>query len=166
MSCCFSKKENNIVPLEDIFEPRSILKNGKNSKKKRRKSVYPMTTSRKEQMKQNKINLEKEHKEKREFVNLFLSERLKCGGCQETFSLGEHAIQTNCASCNQFFHCHIAGACIGQNCSVIVDGKKESLKYCLSCVNPYLRINIEDNGQCLCKNCENLSDIPQYYKKV
>ena len=43
---------------------------------------------------------------------------------------------------------------------------KESLKYCMSCVNPYLRINIMDNGQCLCKTCEELSDTPEYYKKV
>lgn len=174
MSCCFSnkvkgkrRKKNRVNPIESesVFEPRPLLIDDK-KKKNRRKSIYPMTTSRQEQMKQNKEELEQKHEERKEFLNLFLSERLICGGCQEHFSVGEHAIKTNCSSCNQFFHCHIAGACIGPNCSVIVDGKKESLKYCMSCVNPYLRFNIEDNGQCLCKDCEKSSDIPNYYKKV
>jgi hypothetical protein len=173
MSCCFSykvkdkrkkKKRVDSRKLESVFEPRPILKNDK--KKNRRKSIYPMTTSRQEQMKKNKEELEERHTERKEFLNLFLSERLICGGCQEHFSLGDHAIKTNCSSCNQFFHCHIAGACVGPNCSVIVDGKAESLKYCMSCVNPYLRINIEDNGQCLCKDCEKSVDIPNYYKAV
>ena len=44
--------------------------------------------------------------------------------------------------------------------------KTESLKYCLSCVNTNLKINIEDNGQSLCKNCELLIDIPNHYKEL
>ena len=106
------------------------------------------------------------YEEQDEFVDLFISEILMCGGCQENFSLGDHAIKTSCASCNRFFHCHIAGACVGPNCSVKVDGDMESLKYCMSCVNPYLKVNIEDNGQCLCKGCENSSDIPNHYRDV
>jgi hypothetical protein len=165
MSCCFSKKKKDGVhKLDDVFEPRPILKNGR--KRKHRRSVYPMTTSRQEQVKQNKIEQEEKHKRQDEFMNIFLSERLICGGCQEHFSVGDHAITTSCSSCNQFFHCHIAGACVGPNCSVKVDGKMESLKYCMSCVNPYLKINIERNGQCLCKDCENSPDIPNYLRDV
>ena len=165
MSCCFSKKKNDVHKLDDVFEPRPILKNGR-IKKNRMRTIYPITTSRQEEMKKNKVEQEEKHKKQDEFMNIFLSERLICGGCQEHFSLGDHAIKTNCSSCNQFFHCHIAGACIGPNCSVKVDGKDESLKYCMSCVNPYLKINIENNGQCLCKDCEDSADIPNHYKSV
>lgn len=159
MSCC-SKKKTHIEILEDVFEPRT------NTKKKRRNSVYPSSMTKKEQIKKNKELLEEGHKKKQEFVDKFNAEILECGGCQELFKVGDNAIQTNCASCDKFFHCHIAGACVGPNCSVIIDGEKHSLKYCLSCVNPYLKINIENNGQCLCKKCESNTDVPNHYKEI
>ena len=59
-----------------------------------------------------------------------------------------------CGSCHNFFHCGIAGACVGPKCSVIYEGNIESTKYCIGCVNPYLKINVLDNGQSLCKICE------------
>ena len=160
MSCCFHKKnKNKIHPLEDIFEPRpkSILKN--KPKRIKRKSIYP-------KKQENCLLIEERTRKRQEFTEKFCAEIIKCGGCQEHFNLGQNEIKINCASCNNFFHCHIAGACVGSDCSVMVDGNKESLKYCMSCVNPYLRINIMDNGQCLCKTCEGLSDTPEYYKKV
>jgi len=161
MSCCYSKrKDDKFKKIKGVYEPKSILKN------KRRNSVYPLTTSRKEQIKHNKKELEDKHKEKQKFLDKFNAELLECGGCQGLFRVGDNAIQTNCASCDKFFHCHIAGACVGPNCSVIMSGGKYSLKYCLSCVNPYLKVNIEDNGMCLCKTCENHPDIPNYYKQV
>ena len=55
---------------------------------------------------------------------------------------------------------------VGPNCSVILDGKKESLKYCMGCVNPYLRINIMDNGLALCKLCEYDPLTDKEYLKV
>jgi hypothetical protein len=158
MSCC-SKKKTHVKVLEDVFEPRSILKN------KRYKTIYPLTTTRKKKA-DNKVKLKEKSENRQEFIDKFNSEILACGGCHELFKIGDNAIKTSCASCDKFFHCHIAGACIGSNCSVILDGEKHSLKYCMSCVNPYLKINIEDNGQCLCKKCEDLSDIPNYYKDV
>ena len=158
MSCC-AKKKTYIEELEDVFEPRPILKN------KRHKTIYPLTTAR--MMKsENKVKLKEESEKRQQFIDKFNAEILTCGGCQELFRVGDNAIQTSCASCDKFFHCHIAGACIGPNCSVILNGEKHSLKYCLSCVNPYLKVNIEDNGKCLCKTCENHPEIPNYYKQV
>ena len=158
MSCC-AKKKTRVEDLEDVFEPRSILKN------KRCKTIYPLTTARKKKT-ENKVKLKEESENRKKFIDKFNSEILACGGCQELFRIGDNAIKTSCASCDKFFHCHIAGACIGPNCSVILNGEKHSLQYCLSCVNPYLRVNIEDNGQCICKKCEDLSDIPNHYKDV
>ena len=156
MNCCFSdkKKQKNFhkihpLPKKTLEQPKSILKN----KRVKRRSIYPQE-NKKSVISENKRIIEEKSKKRDEFTKKFLSEIIHCGACQEKFSLGDHALQINCGSCNQFFHCSIAGACVGPNCSVILDGKKESLKYCMGCVNPYLRINIMDNGQALCKICE------------
>ena len=154
MFCC-SKKTNRVSPKE--IKPKSILKNNKdikfNIKQKRikRKSIYPKHL----EIQKNREELEEKHRERDAFTKKFCSEIIACGACQENFRIGDNALQINCGSCNQFFHCSIAGACVGPNCSIILDGKKESLKYCMGCVNPYLRINVMDNGQALCKTCEN-----------
>ena len=174
MSCCiFTKKSKEcksckkpytkIHPTENLVKPKSILKN----KRVKRNSIYPQENYlRKSIIENNKESLEKEHKRRNEFTKKFLAEIIHCGACKEKFSLGDHALQINCGSCNQFFHCSIAGACVGPNCSVILDGKKESLKYCMSCVNPYLRINIMDNGLALCKLCEYDPLTDKEYLKV
>ena len=163
MSCCFKKnKANKVHPLEDIFEPRpeSILKN--KNKRIKRKSIYP----KKQEIQENRQLIDERSRKRKEFTEKFCAEIIKCEGCQEHFNLGQNEIKINCASCNNFFHCHIAGACIGPDCSVILDGNKESLKYCMGCVNPYLKINIMNNGQCLCKSCEQSSDIPEHYREI
>ena len=163
MSCCFKKnKANKVHPLEDIFEPRpeSILKN--KNKRIKRKSIYP----KKQEIQENRQLIDERSRKRKEFTEKFCAEIIKCEGCQEHFNLGQNEIKINCASCNNFFHCHIAGACIGSDCSVILDGEKHSLKYCMGCVNPYLKINIMNNGQCLCKSCENNPDTPKHYKEV
>ena len=164
MSCCKKKKENKVYPLEDIFEPRpkSILKN--NQKRVKKISIYPKENKRNHT--ENKELIDERYKKRKEFTEKFCAEIIKCEGCQEHFNLGQHELKINCASCNNFFHCHIAGACVGNDCSVVLDGKLESLKYCMSCVNPYLKINIIDNGQCLCKSCEKDPDTPSHYKEV
>ena len=168
MSCCFSdkKKQKNFhkihpLPKKTVDQPVSILKN----KRVKRKSVYPQQ-NKKSAIYDNKLAIEEKSKQRDEFTKEFLAEIIHCGACRERFSLGDHALQINCGSCNQFFHCSIAGACIGSNCSVILDGKKESLKYCMGCVNPYLRINIIDNGLCLCKTCEHDPFTDKEYLKV
>ena len=163
MSCCFKKnKANKVHPLEDIFEPRpeSILKN--KNKRIKRKSIYP----KKQEIQENRQLIDERSRKRKEFTEKFCAEIIKCEGCQEHFNLGQNEIKINCASCNNFFHCHIAGACVGPDCSIILDGNKESLKYCMGCVNPYLKINIMNNGQCLCKSCEQSPDIPKYYKEI
>lgn len=156
MNCCFSDKKKqkdfhkiHPLPKKTLEQPKSILKN----KRVKRRSIYPQE-NKKTVISENKRIIEEKSKQRDEFTKKFLAEIIHCGACQEKFSLGDHALQINCGSCNQFFHCSIAGACVGPNCSVILDGKKESLKYCMGCVNPYLRINIMDNGQALCKICE------------
>lgn len=158
MFCCSKKKENKIYPLEDIFEPRPkpILKN------KKKKSIKKKRL----EISENRNLIEENNKKRQEFTELFLSEIIECGACHDKISLRSGKLKINCASCNKFLCCHIAGACIGPNCSAMVDGEKHSLKYCMSCVNPYLKINIMDNGQCLCKSCEQSPDIPNYYKEI
>jgi hypothetical protein len=157
MSCCFSdkKKQKNFhkihpLPKSPQEKPISILKN----KRVKRKSIYPQQNNIRSSISENKRIIEEKSKQRDAFTKKFLAEIIHCGACQEKFSLGDHALQINCGSCNKFFHCSIAGACVGPNCSVVLDGKKESLKYCMGCVNPYLKINIMDNGQSLCKTCE------------
>ena len=161
MLCCGNRNVNRIKP-EGIFEPRpppSILRN---KRYKRRQNIYP----KKNTIEENKVNLEKKHKEREEFTALFLSEVIECGACNEIHTLQSGKLKINCASCNRFMCCNIAGACIGPDCSAMVDGEKQSLKYCMSCVNPYLKINIENNGRCLCKSCELSPEIPNQYKRV
>ena len=160
--CCYHSKKQKIHPIEKA--PKSILKN-------RRKSIYvgnlepikPMennkSLNRRDAIKKNKIDLMKRKAQEREFQEKFCSEILQCGICLEKFNLGQNMIISECAGCNIFLHCGIAGKCIGDDCSCIVDGKKESLTYCVRCVNPYLKINLRDNGQCLCKKCETTGDV-------
>ena len=167
MNCCFSKKKQknfhkiHPLPKKTVEQPQSILKN----KRVKRKSIYPQE-NKKSLISENKRTIEEKTKQRDEFTKKFLSEIIQCGACQEKFSLGDHALQINCGSCNQFFHCSIAGACVGPNCSIVLDGKRESLKYCMGCVNPYLKINIMDNGLSLCKLCENDPLTDKEYLKV
>ena len=164
MPCCAFHKRKvqgfHNIPKNEENDGVTLLKNKR--KRNKRRSIYPAsnieyTQSRedKKPIKTNKVAIEERHQEREAFTKKFLAEIIHCGACKEKFCLGDHELKINCGSCNQFFHCSIAGACVGPNCSIILDGKKESLKYCMGCVNPYLRINVMDNGQALCKTCEN-----------
>lgn len=162
--CCYKQsKKCKIHPNEKA--PTSILKN-------RRKSIYVgnlepikpigkknVSLNRRDTMKKNKDELMKRKEQEREFQEKFCAEILQCGICLEKFNLGQNKIISECAGCNIFLHCGIAGKCVGEDCSCIVDGKKESLTYCIRCVNPYLKVNLKDNGQCLCKKCETSGKI-------
>ena len=160
MLCCALRRKNNnkVHKLEDIFEPRPPEKNTK----QRRISIYPKI-SKQEEIEKNKKHISEKREE---YTNKILSEIIKCGACEEKFSINDKALQINCGSCNKVFHCGIAGVCVGPNCTNIVDGKKQSTHYCMNCVNPYLKINIQSNGQCLCKSCEESTDIPNYYRDI
>jgi len=163
MSCCCHRQKNNVQNLEGIFEPRPPFED---SPKKRRKSIYPLTLSRQEQKNENKNNIEEERQKRETFTDKFLSEIIQCCSCQEKIALKERKVLHNCSNCDKFFCCNFAGNCVGEGCSIQFEGKKQSLSYCMDCVNPYFKINIMDNGQCLCKKCENMPDIPNHYKEV
>jgi len=174
MSCCYSKKEvkehkkityDSILKVKKPDKQKEQEKQKKQAeqekiKRKKRSSIYPIP------IQENKKLLEIEHAKKEQFTKEFLKEIIQCGSCSELFSLGDHALKINCGACNKFFHCNIAGTCVGPNCSVILNGEKESLKYCFGCVNTYLKINILDNGQSLCKTCEIDPTTPKIYLEV
>jgi hypothetical protein len=177
---CFTKKSIHVSPRSEINSPRTHLKR-RNSiypsnfkvdcpksilKNKRRNSPHPNKIPKKQLLKDNKQKFEEKKHQQQEFTEKFISEIIACGACCENFSLKQNAIKINCSSCNKFFHCSIAGACVGPNCSVLLDGKKESLKYCMDCVNNYLKINVKDNGQCLCKECETDPKTDKIYIEV
>ena len=174
-----SKVKTNKIHPEKDFKSISILKNNEDKKVSRRESIYPkvnrlmsqpdhveddsgVVVSResiypkvnKNIIEENKLNVELQRVQKEAFTDKFLAEIIKCGHCKENFTLGDRIDLIPCNSCNNFFHCGIAGSCVGPKCSVIYEGKNVSMKYCKGCVNPYLKINVLDNGQSLCKICE------------
>lgn len=174
MLCCGTKyKAKKIHPSErsPIFvnqdRPKSILK-------KRRSSVYPnhqepMTMKKKSVTKnplgvkkkcidENKKKMEENMKQREEFTKKFLSEIITCGGCKQRFSLKDGQLTMNCASCNQFFHCNIAGRCVGENCKIECDGEICRLGYCKSCVNPNIPMNTDNTNICICRTCEKFTN--------
>tara|TARA_B110000208_G_scaffold107557_1_gene133424 strand:+ start:409 stop:783 length:375 start_codon:yes stop_codon:yes gene_type:complete len=80
----------------------------------------------------------------------FNRQTILCFGCKKCFQLNENEIKLNCALCNNFFHCNIAGECIGRNCLHIIDETKHRERYCNKCVVPDL--NLSDN-KCICIDC-------------
>ena len=165
MFCCKKHgKKNKVYPKKEL-KPISLLNNKNDQKIQRRKSIYP-EINKKHIIEENKLNLELQRKQKEAFTDKFLAEILNCGHCKKDFSLGERVDFIPCGSCNNFFHCGIAGACVGPKCSVIYEGKNELMKYCKGCVNPYLKINVLDNGQALCKICEIDPKIDKKYLEV
>ena len=55
-------------------------------------------------------------------------ERIKCGGCNESFGLSSNELKIHCNLCCQFFHCKIAGKCDGENCKINARKKLEQGK--------------------------------------
>ena len=165
MSCCMNKnkKKNKVHFMNEVFEPRPPFKD---VPKKRRKSIYPMKLSKQCEINDNKKNMEEEKEKREAFTDKFLSEIIQCNACSEKIALKERKPLHNCSNCDRFFCCNFAGACVGSNCSINFEGSDHSLSYCNGCVNMYLKINIQDNGQCLCKKCEESSDIPNYYREI
>ena len=43
-----------------------------------------------------------------------MDENILCSGCFQKFYLD--GIKINCAGCDKFFHCKVAGTCYGDNC--------------------------------------------------
>ena len=90
----------------------------------------------------------KEKKVDEVFVDTMLKEALVCGGCNKAFSLRSNEIKIHCNICNQFFHCKIAGECVGEDCSIMINGKKHRASYCYMCAKI-----LYQNNECLCSTC-------------
>jgi hypothetical protein len=83
------------------------------------------------------------------FMESFLRESMHCGKCRGMFSLSTNELKIHCNLCNEFFHCGIAGECVGEDCSITKpDGTKHRASYCIGCVD-----KMYSNGKCLCKDC-------------
>jgi hypothetical protein len=88
----------------------------------------------------------------RDYVEKINKECIVCYHCKEMFNLRSNEIKINCAGCDKFFHCHIAGKCRG-NCTEIfhnsIGETTHTLSYCLNCVNPMT----VKKDTCLCNEC-------------
>ena len=91
----------------------------------------------------------------------FNRQTLECNECKKCFQLHQNEIKLNCSLCNNFFHCNIAGECIGKNCLHIIDGTKHKERYCNNCVIQDL--NLLDN-ECICINCGKDKTLISKYK--
>ena len=86
----------------------------------------------------------------------FIKESIQCYHCKNSFDLGSNEIKIHCAGCDNFFHCGIAGKCIGKKCNnETLIGQNHQLSWCINCV-PHTSFNkqkINGVGFCLCKDC-------------
>ena len=81
-------------------------------------------------------------------------EIIQCAACEESFNLLD--IKINCAGCNKFFHCRIAGTCYGNKCLLETsDGILHRARWCIDCVPPIPENNEKQNKNenCICKDC-------------
>ena len=79
--------------------------------------------------------------------NSFTKNELYCSGCNKSYeNLDDFII---CGGCEKYFHCKIAGECIGKNCMNLgFDGEIHRTQYCYNCIR-----KVYDHKKCLCKNC-------------
>lgn len=83
-----------------------------------------------------------------------MDEEIRCGGCSLKFPLDE--IKINCAGCDKFFHCKIAGTCYGENCKEETRaGRLHRLSWCTNCVPkiPENKEKINREDACICNKC-------------
>jgi len=132
------------------------LKKSPKKVRRRRNNIYP---------KPNSINnFTYTFKDQENFVKNLDYETLECNHCKNKFPLNSNEIKINCAECDKFFHCNIAGYCVGPNCIIKNNNTTSHSHYCLDCVNSNLKINIENNKKCLCNECYNDINTPNEYK--
>ena len=83
-----------------------------------------------------------------------MDETIRCQGCFLKFPLDE--IKINCAGCDKFFHCKVAGTCYGENCKEETRaGRLHRLSWCINCV-PKIPENKEKANReepCICQKC-------------
>lgn len=123
----------------------------KRARRYKKNLIYPVENYDEDvrQTRKRRMNITQEEQEN------FSSEVIKCGGCSENFRLGSNELKIHCNGCSQFFHCKIAGECIGKNCLLSDDfgNLKHRARYCNSCV-----ALIYNKETCMCKECKNLDD--------
>lgn len=132
--CCFKRpkriqrkyKKSGIVYPDPGFKPKRV--------------VYP-----------EEFNLDHKRKRRnavdRNFIDNFVKEVIKCGGCGENFDLGSNQLKIHCNICNKFFHCKIAGECQGENCKIVNGNDIHQASYCYDCVG------LVTGDKILCKDC-------------
>ena len=83
-----------------------------------------------------------------------MDETIRCSGCFQKFTLDQ--IKINCAGCDKFFHCKVAGTCYGDNCKGETRaGGFHRLSWCTNCV-PKIPENKEKANRgdhCICNKC-------------
>ena len=107
--------------------------------------------------KKNKVYPELSREDVQEMTTeTFIKECICCQNCKQIFSLGSNEIKIHCEGCQKFFHCGIAGKCMGPNCTgTTINGEKHSLSWCVNCV-PKIEGNEEKKdgiGTCVCNLC-------------
>ncbi len=83
-----------------------------------------------------------------------IDETILCNGCFQRFSLDQ--IKINCAGCDKFFHCKVAGTCYGDNCKEETRaGRLHRLSWCTNCVPkiPENKEKINREEPCICQKC-------------
>jgi len=99
--------------------------------------------------KPNKVHPLAKEKVNGEFIEKMSKEHLRCNHCDQKFTLRSEEIKIHCAGCDKFYHCGIAGECIGDGCtSRLGNGMIHRLRYCNSCAK-----EVYSDGTCLCSTC-------------
>ena len=83
-----------------------------------------------------------------------MDEEIRCQGCFLKFPLDE--IKINCAGCDRFFHCKVAGTCYGEKCKEETRaGRLHRLSWCTNCVPkiPENKEKINRDEPCICNKC-------------
>ena len=77
-----------------------------------------------------------------------IDESIVCAGCFNSFKLSDNELSVNCAGCNKFFHCKIAGKCDGEDCCITKqNGEIHKASYCYDCME------LNKKNRKLCKDC-------------
>ena len=82
-------------------------------------------------------------------------ESIMCSGCFNSFKLSDNKLSINCAGCNKFFHCNIAGTCYGIKGYSCVFDSSHTLSWCINCVPtiPENQVNKNRRDRCICQYC-------------
>ena len=86
-----------------------------------------------------KIREKKERLKKQKYIlnryinlNLQWMKQIACSSCFKDLL---SQIKINCAGCDKFFHCKVAGTCYGENCKEETRaGRLHRLSWCVNCV--------------------------------